>query len=139
MLPATVKPQITQLCPPPPQCTDALGTPTLHATSSHSLSDGLQLRIHKPMHLEQDTTLPSPSRGPHKPLQLTIPPPSPPPTTHPLPPVQATHSSTTRRLEAQDTLSKNQAKKEMERCKGCRQGPQNVSYAIKAAVELESP
>lgn len=53
---------------PPTQYTDALGTPTLHITSSHPLFDGLQVGTHKPMHSEQDTTLPSPTQGPHKPL-----------------------------------------------------------------------
>lgn len=92
------------------------------------------------MHLEQDTTLPSPTRGPHKPLRLTIPPPSPPPTRHPLPPVQAPHSSPTRGLEPQDTLSKNQAKKEMGRGEGLQAGSPECLLCNKGSSrELESP
>lgn len=140
MPPVTMKPQITQLRHPPTQYTDAVGTPTLHVTSSRSLFDGLQLRTHKPMHLEQDTTLPSPTRGPHKPLGLTIPPPSPPPTRHPLPPVQAPRSPPTRGLEPQDTLAKNQAKKEMGRGEGLQAGsPERLLCNKGSGRELESP
>lgn len=92
------------------------------------------------MHLEQDTTLPSPTRGPHKPLQLTIPPLSPPPAGHPLSPVQAPHSSPTRELEPEDTLSKTQAKKEMGGGEGLQAGSPECLLCNKGSSrELESP
>lgn len=79
-------------------------------------------------------------RGPHKPLQLTIPPPSPPPVGHPLSPVQAPHSSPTRELESQDALSKNQAKKEMGRSEGLQAGSPECLLCNKGSSrELESP
>lgn len=75
-----------------------------------------------------------------QPLQLTIPPPTPPPAGHPLPPVQAPQSSPTRELEPQDTLSKNQAQKEMGRSEGLQAGPPGCLLCNKGSSrELESP
>lgn len=107
-------------------------SPAIHATSSHSLSDALQLLAHNPMYLGQDTPPPSPTSGPYKPLQLTIPPPSPPPAGHPLPPVQAPHSSSWSPRTRHLTIRQ---KSQWEDVGGCRQGPRNVSYEIKAAAE----
>lgn len=130
-----MKPQITQLRHPPHAIHRCLRYPDFHVTSSHSLFDGLQPRTHKPMHLEQDTTPPSPTRGLTSPAHsqsrlLPLPQPgilslrSKPHTA--LPP--AGWSPRTRHLRARQ-------RRKWEEVKGYRQGPQKVSYAIKAAVE----
>lgn len=94
-----------------------------------------QLWAHNPMHLGQDTTLPSLTRGPHSPsnsqsLLLPLPQPgilslqSKP--RRALPP--ASWSPRTRYLRTRH-------RRKWEEVRGCRQGPQDVSYAIKAAAE----
>lgn len=92
-------------------------------------------RLNNPIHLGQGTTLSSPTRGPQKPLELTILPPSPPPAGHPLPPVQAPHSSPTRDWSPKTLYLRTRQRRKWEEVRGCTQGPQNVSYAIKTAAE----
>lgn len=85
-------------------------------------------------------SFPPPNRGPHEPLQLTIPPPSPPPAGHPLLSGPSPAQLSTRNLEPRDALAKNQAKKAKERGWGLHSGPLERLLCNKGSSrELESP
>ena len=136
MPPAPLKPQIARLRPPPPQYTDALGTPRL-ACHFHSLCDALQLRAHKPIRAGHYSSFTDPwsSGAPptHNPASL----PSPNQASSPSgpSPAQLYHP-----WAGTPGHSKNQAKKEMGRGEGLQAGsPERLLCNKGSSGELESP